>query len=103
MSDYKHCQVKLYYKQDADIIDHLKPFEVGRQVSAELRRLIRLGWQVSNNRLPVLPVGPVPSGPVGPVLDDADESLLEAVAPGEPEPSPEERVKQNLDKLGGMF
>ena len=100
MSDYKHCQVKLYYKQDAEIIAHLAPFEVGRQVSAELRRLIRLGWQASNNRFPVLPVGPVPSGPV---LADADESLLESVAPGEPEPSPEERVAANLNKLGGMF
>lgn len=101
MSDYKHCQVKLYYKQDEEIIAHLATFEEGRQVSAELRRLIRLGWQVSNNRIPTaFPVGPVPSGPV---LADADDSLLESAGSMEPVAAPEDRVKRNLDKLGGMF
>lgn len=101
MSDYKHCQVKLFYKQDAEIINHLVPFEESREVSAELRRLIRLGWQASNNRLPAaVSVRPVPSGPV---LTEADDSLLEVAASSEPVAAPEDRVKQNLDKLGGMF
>jgi len=101
MSNYKHCQVKLYYKQDAEIIKHLIPFEASREVSAELRRLIRLGWQVTANRLPAaVPVGLVPSGPV---LTEVNVSLLETAPTMEPVAAPKDRVKRNLDRLGGMF
>lgn len=101
MSDFEHYNFKLFYKQDSEIIKHLIPFVESRDVSAELRRMIRLGWQVDNNRLPVtVSVGPVPSGPV---LTEADDALLGTVESMEPVAAPEDRVKRNLDKLGGMF